>query len=296
MLIQISATTPNPPIRYLGSQPHLRGYYSNRYIAGDGATVVEPGNGLNGFYYDIACSVNGDDNLVIPAFEIQSTTDGNLPTSRFTGRLFDQSGGPQEIIFGGNIGWQITTLYGGNVTYADLFRYNQAARLLNPPSSYYTQEQVVREILALAGQFDYARVGHAGITEMRDAPDLASRPKAIGANSFATTLFAGIAEIEPAPDDPLRPRAVGINSSLLVNGGALVRGIATLVSVDGLSSVDVAGVTQVTEDSPIRVFSLDDSVSGVLRAIARVIGSGFTIISDNGLDAGRVIWYLDSNI
>lgn len=192
MEITISQTTISPTQNYLGTVPVLRGWYSKRYVAGDAVTPVESGNGLTGFYYSIPCSVNGDGEIVIPAFTIQSTTDGNLPTARFTGQLFDQSGAPREIIFGnptsGN-GWQIPTLYGANVDFADLFRYNAAAVLLNPPPAYLTQAQVIAEILALAGQFDYARVGHNGIGQPDVAPASASAPIWVGVNSPLVPSF-----------------------------------------------------------------------------------------------------------
>jgi hypothetical protein len=267
LILTISQTTPNPTQQYLGTVPVLRGYYSHRFVAGDEVTPVEQGNGLTGFFYEIPCSINIFGQLVIPAFEIQTTTDGNLPTSRFTARLFDQSGVPREIIFGGNSGWQIPTLFGSNVTWADLFRYNQAARLLNPPPTYFTAEQVIMEILALAGQFDYARVGHNGIAQPDVAPVVASEP-----------IF------------------VGVNSPLLSVGRPTATGVATLTSVAGESSAVVTGVSVTELDSPIDVFALDDNISGHLRAVQRIAGTGFTILSDNGLDTGSVAWFMYASI
>lgn len=214
MLIEISQTTISPTQNYLGVAPRLRGYYSQRYVAGDEVTPVESGNGQTGFYYDIQCSLDGAGRIIIPAFTIQSTEDGNLPTSRFTGQLYTQAGAPAQIVFGtnGGQGWAIPTLFGVNVTWADLFRYNQTSVLLNVPPTYATYEQVVELIDARAGMFDYARVGHLGLVEMYDAPDVASEPKAVGPNSYAALGHIGVAFPDVAPTVAVLPKFVGINS------------------------------------------------------------------------------------
>src|SRR6185436_19559647 len=98
-----------------------------------------------GFFFDIECSINSDGNVVIPVFTIQSTTDGNLPLSLFTGQLFDNDA-PREIIFGfenSGQGWAIPTQLGSNVALSDLWRYNQATVLFYPPLTYPTYDQRV---------------------------------------------------------------------------------------------------------------------------------------------------------
>ncbi len=147
-LITISETTPQPPIQWgSDSTPTLRGWYSQDFIGGDGDTLVVSGNGQTqtGFYYDIECSLNGNGEVVIPVFTIQSTTDGNLPTALFIGQLFD-NGAPREIIFGfqnTGQGWSIPTQLGQNVALSDLWRYNQATVLFYPPNTYPTYNQMV---------------------------------------------------------------------------------------------------------------------------------------------------------
>jgi hypothetical protein len=159
-------------------------------VAGDAVTPVELGDGLTGFYYSVQCAVNGSGDIVIPAFTIQSTEDGNLPTALFTGQLFTQSGSPiQQIVFGsqnGN-GWKIPILYGANVTWADLFRYNQSTTLLNPPATYPTYAQMLAEIAARAGQFLYATVARLGLVYMSVPPASASVPIAVGVNDPKVT-------------------------------------------------------------------------------------------------------------
>jgi len=247
----------------LGTVPVLRGFYSKRFLAGDGVTPVESGNGLTGFFYSIPCSVNGSGQIVIPAFEIQSTTDGNLPTSRFTGQLFDQSGAAREIIFGkansGN-GWQIPTIYGANVDFADLFRYNATANLLNPPQNYFTQEQTTAEILALAGQFDYARVGHLGLVEMSFAPVVASRPIAVSDND---------------------PRVALLPSLIAVGTGVLAAATPTTIAS-----------ALVALNSPVVAVSIDNGITGRLFPSNRVAGASVDIQSESGTDAGNFKYYI----
>jgi len=123
--VTISETIPQPAIQWAsGSTPVLRGWYSISFIAGDGTTPVEAGNGQTGtgFYYEIDCSINGSGYVVIPAFTIQTTTDGNSPLSLFTGQLFD-NGAPREIIFGfqnAAQGWSIPATLAPNCALSDL--------------------------------------------------------------------------------------------------------------------------------------------------------------------------------
>lgn len=180
MLITIAATTVNPAETYTGTLV-LRGWYSHSFIAGDAITLVEEGDGQNGFYYEVPTSVNGGGNLVIDEFIIQSTDDGNLPTARFTGQLFED-GAPREIIFGfPNVaqGWRIPILFGADVNLADLFRYNQTSNLLWPPPTYATYQQMIAEIDARAGQFDYARTNRLGLVKVSRTPLVESEPIAV---------------------------------------------------------------------------------------------------------------------
>jgi hypothetical protein len=213
MLITIIATTPSPPIRYPGTQPHLRGYYSSRFIAGDTVTPVEQGNGQTGFYYDIPCTVNGSGNLVIPAFQIQATEDGNLPTSRFTGRLYDQTGAPREVIFGGadsNAGWRIPTLMGNIVSWADLARYNAAYTLLNAAPTYATYAQVVELINLLVG-------------------------RALASASGPGYLTAGLATTIPAVLTTSSTAIIAIAASDTITGNLRIENRVTGVSFDVVS-------------------------------------------------------------
>ena len=133
-LITITETTPNPPIHLAeGSTATLRGYYTQRFLDSDGVTVVMSGDGQTGFYYEFACTVNDDDELVIPAFEIHTTDDGvDVQTSLFIGRLFID-GAPDRIVFGQPQavgGWIISASLGSSTSWAALDIFNQGRALV----------------------------------------------------------------------------------------------------------------------------------------------------------------------
>ena len=138
------------------------------FIAGDGVTPIEAGNGQtgSGFYYEIDCSVNGSGYVVIPVFTIQTTTDGNLPLSLFTGQLFDD-GAPREIIFGfqnSAQGWSIPATLAPNCALSDLWEYNQASVLFYPPLTYWTADQVIEYVSAHGGSGFSGPSGYSGFS------------------------------------------------------------------------------------------------------------------------------------
>jgi hypothetical protein len=162
-------------------------------VAGDGVTPVVGGNGKTGFYDLIDCSVNGSGFLVIPAFDVQATTESN-PTAGFFGQLY-VDGAARTIIFGGQAqsGWAIPVTYGSVISYDELATYNRAKRLVFPPETYFTADQTIEEIRRLAGDLAYAGVGVLGRTQL-----------------------------STAPDDPVHPIAVGDNDPRLLSGGFTV--------------------------------------------------------------------------
>lgn len=185
MIVQITQLTPNPPLQYDTADLHLRGWYSQSFIAGDGVTEVEGGNGQTGFYYDWLCTQDGDGNLVIPALDVQATTESN-PTASFKAQLY-VDGAPNQMIIPSSpqgSGWAIPTTSGPVITFAELALYNRAKRLLYPPSTYWTADQVIAAILEYAGNFDYMAVGINGIGSIDTAPAVASLPIVLGTNSL----------------------------------------------------------------------------------------------------------------
>lgn len=131
-LITISETIPQPPIHLAsGATAVLRGYYSQRFLDSGGEPVFA-GDGRSGFYYEIACTVNDDDELVIPEFSIKTTDNGqDIQTSLFTGQLFVDSE-PSTIIFGipNGPGWIISASLGAETSWEQLDIFNQGRALL----------------------------------------------------------------------------------------------------------------------------------------------------------------------
>ncbi len=186
-MIQISQTTLQPALQILtGASVHLRGWYTNSFVAGDGVTSVQGGNGQSGFFYDITCSVNGDGFTIIPAFDVQETTLSN-PSAGFFGQLFID-GSPGQMVFGypqATAGWQIPTVYGSVISFDQLAIYNAAVQLLWPPPTFPTFEQMIAEINRIAGNFAYAAVGVNGIGQPSVAPDDPAAPIFFGVNDPA---------------------------------------------------------------------------------------------------------------
>lgn len=181
--ITITQTTPQPPLQVeAGDGVTFRGWYTNDFVASDGVTPVAGGDGQSGFYYEETCSIDSDGFVVIPALSIQPTT-GSNPTAGFFGALF-VNGAFAQMIFGypqATAGWQIPTSP-TTTTFGALALYNAAVQLLYPPVTYATYQQVLQAIAEFAGDFLYAAVGIAGITQLSWAPESASTPIALGAN------------------------------------------------------------------------------------------------------------------
>lgn len=182
-MITITQTTPQPPLQVQDSDiVTFRGWYTNSFVASDGVTPVEGGNGQTGFYYEETCSINDDGFVVIPALSVQPTT-GSNPTAGFFGQLFI-NGSPSQMVFGvpqATAGWQIPTSP-TTTTFGALALYNAAVQLLYPPNTYAPYEQVLLAIQEFAGNFLFAAVGIAGITQLSFAPDSPSVPIALSEN------------------------------------------------------------------------------------------------------------------
>lgn len=191
--VTITAIIPQPPLQVQdGDTVTFRGWYTNSFVGADGVTPVEGGNGQRGFFYEYDCSINDDGNVVIPAIEIQPTTESN-PSAGFFGALFINGSFAQTII--GNpqatAGWQIPTIYGPTMNFGQLALYNAAVQLLFASNSFFTQNQTIQEIQLLAGQFLYAAVGINGIGQPSVPPAVASEPIFFGVNDPAVGNLHG---------------------------------------------------------------------------------------------------------
>src|SRR5438128_2544375 len=124
--ITILQTATTPTIHIGSGDPHIRGFYSERFLDSDGVTVVMPGNGQDEFYIDVQCSIDGNGDLIIPQFTIRTTNGVDNPNSRFTGQLYVDNA-PQQIIFGfaAGPGWAIPEQFAPSTTWDQLDVYNQ---------------------------------------------------------------------------------------------------------------------------------------------------------------------------
>lgn len=100
----------------------------------------------------------------------------------------------------------------------------------------------------------------------------------------ASDVILGSLVLDRAPANPALPEAVGINSLVVPHA----YGVATLVAGAATTILSAA----VTATSPIKFLELDEGITGKLRAINRVAGVSFDVISDNGADAGDFVYYL----
>jgi hypothetical protein len=193
----------------------VRGWYNRSFIAGDGVTPVEANvsNGALGPYYSITPTLNGSGYLVVPAHDVQATTLSN-PTAGYTEQLWVN--GTYVVTLMPNTqastGWQIPTTYGTTIAFDEIATYNRARRLVYPPNTYFTADETIAEIRRLADDQAYAAVGVNGITSIDVAPEVASLPISVGANSYASTDHRGIASIYPDPDVNSVPLASGVNN------------------------------------------------------------------------------------
>lgn len=210
MIVTVASRTFTPDIKYQGTLPTLRVYYTKNFLAADGVTPVVKGDGRQGFYDSYACSVNAGGELVVPALTLQSTSDCSEPTAKFWGQLFDQSEAPREILFGGQSGWSVPAAYGSSVTYGQLELYNRALRLVNPPVSFYTREMVIAQILGLA----------VPLTSLLVPREVGSALLVNGTVTVTSTYVTANAPILLTPQDDLTTGNVRVSTR--VNGDSFV--------------------------------------------------------------------------
>lgn len=207
MSVTISQTLLTPPLQVSVSDDiRLRAWYTNNFVAGDGVTSVQGGDGQTGFYYDILCSLNDDGNVIIPAFDVQETMLSN-PTAGFFGWLY-VNGSRTQSVFGypqATAGWQIPTIYGDVVSFDQLARYNAAVQILFASNAFFTQNQTIAEIERIAGNFAYAAVGVNGIGQPSVAPDVPGAPIFLGVNDPRVNVDLTENSVPRAgPDNSLR--------------------------------------------------------------------------------------------
>lgn len=179
-LVQISSYTINPS-QQLSSDDllEIRGFYTRSFIGSDGVTSVagNDSNGQFGPYYSITPTLNGSGFLIVPAHDIQPTTESN-PTGNYIEQLWVNEAYSQTLMPNNNVGtgWQIPTTYGPVIAFDEIATYNRARRLVYPSDTYFTADETIAEIRRLAGDFMYAAVGVNGIGSTSVPPTVASLP------------------------------------------------------------------------------------------------------------------------
>ncbi len=204
-VVTVSQYTAEPPVQIDETSTfEVRGWYTRDFIGGDAVTPVygNDTSGEQGPYYNVTCHLNVSGNLIVPAHDIQATTLSN-PTANYFEGLWVDGAFVQMLMPNNNVssGWQIPTIYGSIIAIDEIALYNRAKRLLFPPDTYPTFDEVVLLIQRLAGNFDYAAVGVNGITSMSVPPALASLPIAVG-------------------DNDARVNNITVNANSYVTGGA----------------------------------------------------------------------------
>lgn len=212
----------------------------------------------NSWYLPVACNIQGDDELDIPSFEIDSTEDS--PTDRtatYTAWLFagDEQLGSVAFLTGFGIPALIDPLtqLALNQTWTSLTLHRDAR---NPPP-----RQGVYDI----GQVEYLITAALGLLRM------------------ASETQVGMVALQDDPVDPGFPIALGPNSPLLGRRGT---GVLVAAQATTVLSADVL------DTSLIVPVGIDDTITGHLRAFNKVPGVSFDVVSDQGGDEGEFGWIL----
>ncbi len=223
-IVTVSQYTAEPPVQIdPASTFEVRGFYPRDFIGGDSVTPIygNTTSGEQGPYYDVDCSLNGSGNLIVPAHDIQATTLSN-PTANYFEGLWVDGAFTQMLMPNNNVtsGWQIPTIYGAIIAIDEIALYNRAKRLLFPPDTYPTFDEVILLIQRLAGNFDYAAVGVNGITSMSFAPVVASLPIALSANDPKVGSWFNIAAYGASTANTAAQNTIFVAAAVTAAAGA----------------------------------------------------------------------------
>lgn len=243
-LLTISQYTTNPPSQIdVDSVIEVRGWYSRSFIAGDLVTPIQGNstNGNEGPYYPIDAALNADGDLVVAAHEVQATTLSNPTANYFEGLWVD--GAFVCLLMPnteGATGWQIPTVYGDPIAFDEIATYNRARRLLYPPDTYFTADQVIQEIERLAGNFAYMAVGVNGIGQASFPPVTASVPIVLMENDPKVGSWVNILAYFASTGGTAAANTVAINNAITA---AAITGAGLYIPIGSFSintiSIDV---------------------------------------------------------
>lgn len=137
MQITITQTTV-PDYQGVGSTATLRIYADKSFLTSDGDRINKSKVGGAVWYKDVACTVGGRV-LTIPTFTIDSTTDSNVPTAKYSAAILDANGAISDPDFFKH--FYVPHDLGSPLTFAMLFSVNQET-VAHRPGQTYTQEQI----------------------------------------------------------------------------------------------------------------------------------------------------------
>lgn len=128
--------------------------------------------------------VQNDLSLAIPAIiGLPFTTNSSRPTARFSSYFYDSQGTQRNSWL---LNYAIGESLGGTPTWANIFRYNAAKTLVNPPSTYWNVSQVISYVLSVVAGTSAPKMTTVinGIGKLFEAALNSTIPIVVGPNSI----------------------------------------------------------------------------------------------------------------
>ncbi len=239
--LTISQYTANPPQQVdSNSLLEVRGWYSRDYVSVDGVTPIfgNTTSGEQGPYYSTTPTLNASGEVVVPAHVVQITVGAN-PTANYFEGLWVDGAFVMMLMPNNNVtsGWQIPDVYGDPIAYDEIATYNRAKRLVYPPDTYFTADQVIQEIERIAGNFAYAAVNVNGITSLSFPPVVTSEPIALSENDPRVASFVNVISAGAVGDDSTNNVTAFTNAQIVAasTGAALYIPVGTFRLIGGFA-------------------------------------------------------------
>lgn len=222
----------------------LRLWYNTEFLDVNGNVVM---SGPRDFYITFDCSIT-DNVITVAATDIYTTLDAEVQ--------FPQAINCSAQFFSGNTGkdflftqWVIPSeaaYPGGEITFEQLYIYNNGANTLaNPPATYLTEAQTIAYFSTISPAPD-ASTTTKGIGKLSIAAASSTNPIFLGVNDYATTLRTGAIAISAAPASASFPIAVGKTDYAATDNLGVVKLSAAPVSGTNpiaVAKTDLASIT-----------------------------------------------------
>jgi len=187
MSVIIVSDSQFPNYRYRGSTAKVRIYYLRSFRSSENVNITGSAVGGNGWFLELDCTIDGSQNLNVPAFILYSTEDSNNPSARFCAVVYSQDGARRETIMGGSSGWIVPA--SPLSTTVALLEIAQGRGIVNPPLSYITRIATQALIDAAIGLLRFATSTIAGWVRLSVPADNPDDPVAYGANDPAVVTL-----------------------------------------------------------------------------------------------------------